>query len=424
MKRLVFLLFLLCTIALAHTFHGAAIAPNTLKGWIVTSDTGFIFYTPDCGLTWINQSFFTSRYFYDIFFFDEQKGWIGTNQGFIYYTQNGGTNWVSQAMGLSYFIYKIFFIDDSCGWAACYRPIIAQTINGGNLWQQIILPCPPFVYDSIDIRSISFVDRQKGWICAGQYIRDDFPYDTCFGGQGYIAKSSDGGLNWQLLLRDTIYDFFDIKMLDTLNGFVVGGNDRPMSAVVMRTFDGGNTWQNVTIPAQAKYLRSLKFVGNHAWAVGHNGTIIHSSNGGNTWSMQTSNVNATLYDVDFSDTLHGLVAGDSYVLYTHDGGNTWHIANLGIEEESWITPPSVHSSFSIYPNPARSFFVVRIPSSINSQMLKIFDVSGKLVKEIDSPSAHNGQVADKRVSLKGIKPGVYFVQVGNALVKAKLVVTR
>ncbi len=423
MKRLVFLLFLFCTIALAHTFHGAAMAPNTLNGWVVTSDTGCVYYTPDCGLTWINQSFLTSQYFMDVFFLNEQKGWIINNLGFVLHSDNGGNTWTTQVMGLSKWTCRIFFIDDSCGWAGCGLAVLGRTRHGGlnGSWEQICLPYPQFPQDTVDIWGISFVDSLRGWFCVGRIpYYDGWLQETLFtNGQGYIAKSTDGGLNWQLLLRDTIYDFFDIKMLDSLNGFAVGGNDRTMSAVVMKTFDGGNTWQNVTIPAQAKYLRSLKFVGNHAWAVGHNGTIIYSSNGGNTWSMQTSNVNTTLYDVDFSDTLHGLVAGDSYVLYTHDGGNTWHIANLGIEEESWIATPSAHSGFSFYPNPAKSFFVVRIPSSIKNQTLKMFDVSGKLVKELESFG-----VREMRVTLKGISPGIYFLQLNNEPETKKLVITQ
>ncbi len=54
----------------------------------------------------------------------------------------------------------------------------------------------------------------------------------------------------------------------------------------------------------------------------------------------------------------------------------------------------------------------------------MFDVSGKLVKEIDSPLAHNDQVAEMRVSLKGISPGIYFLQLNNELETKKLVITK
>jgi len=86
------LLLIICFVPITsgHTFHGVSMAPNTLKGWVVTSDTGLVFHTPDCGITWINQSFLTSRYFLDIFFLNGQKGWIGTDCGFIFYTDNSG----------------------------------------------------------------------------------------------------------------------------------------------------------------------------------------------------------------------------------------------------------------------------------------------------------------------------------------------
>jgi photosystem II stability/assembly factor-like uncharacterized protein len=396
MKRLLLLLFLFCTIAWAHTFHGVSMAPNTLKGWVVTSDTGYIYYTPDCGLTWTSQTTLTYRYLRDIFFLNDQKGWLCTTYGCVYHTENGGIYWSVQVMGLSKNSFRITFINDSCGWVGCRGAIVGQTIDGGQVWQQIWLPYPPFHVDTVDIWGISFVNRQKGLFCAGRFLKyiESLPGqgDTWFRkGQGYIGKSIDGGLNWQLLLRDTINDFFDIKMLDSLNGFVVGGNDRTMSAVVMKTSNGGNIWQNVTIPSQAKYLQSLEFVdNNHAWAVGHNGTIIHSNNEGNTWQMQTSNVNTTLYDVDFADTLHGLIAGDSYVLYTYNSGNTWNIANMGIEEDN-STFNAISSRLEVYPNPAKALTAIRysLPTE-GKASLQFFDISGKLVKTLDNEYKNAG----------------------------------
>jgi photosystem II stability/assembly factor-like uncharacterized protein len=410
MKRLVLLLFLFCTIALAHTFHGVSMVPNTLKGWVVASDTGLICYTPDCGLTWINQSFFTSRYFFDVFFLNEQKGWIGTDCGFIFYTDNGGQIWSIQVMGLACLIERFFLLDSNYIWVGCYTAILGRTTDGGQNWEQIMLPYPQFHYDTVDIHGVSFINKYKGWFCSGRYPGEGpCSGDTNYsGGQGFIATSADSGLNWQLLLRDTIYDFFDIKMLDTLNGFVVGGNDRTMSAVVMKTSNGGNAWQPVTIPSQAKYLRSLQFVGNHAWAVGHNGTIIHSNNGGNTWQMQTSNVNTTLYDVDFADTLHGLISGDSYVLYTYNGGNTWNIANVGIEEES-STHNAIHIMLEVYPNPAKTLTAIHYSLPAESKVsLQLYDISGRLVKTLVNEQKKQGNYSIN-LNSRTLSAGVYFL---------------
>jgi hypothetical protein len=94
----------------------------------------------------------------------------------------------------------------------------------------------------------------------------------------------------------------------------------------------------------------------------------------------------------------------------------------GVEEHLMLN--ATGNMLEVYPNPAKSFFVIRIPSFIKSQTVKMFDVSGKLVKEITSPSAHNAKVVEMRVSLDGIKNGVYFIKVGDEIVKEKLVVTR
>jgi len=72
----------------------------------------------------------------------------------------------------------------------------------------------------------------------------------------------------------------------------------------------------------------------------------------------------------------------------------------------------------IYPNPARTFFTVC--SILNSQnsMLRIFDVSGKIVKEVRCEKQNT------RISLDGIKNGVYFIQVDDKTKTNKLIVTK
>uniref|UniRef100_A0A7C6A9N4 carboxypeptidase T n=1 Tax=candidate division WOR-3 bacterium TaxID=2052148 RepID=A0A7C6A9N4_UNCW3 len=73
------------------------------------------------------------------------------------------------------------------------------------------------------------------------------------------------------------------------------------------------------------------------------------------------------------------------------------------------------------PNPARSILAIRTSPNTKWSILKIFDVSGKLIKEvIPSPSVlRNG--SEIKIPLQGIKPGVYFLQFG-AINKKFLVV--
>ena len=157
-------------------------------------------------------------------------------------------------------------------------------------------------------------------------------------------------------------------------------------------------------------------------------SLFYSVNSGRTYNLITRGLsgNDTTYlwtvpNVNSDSCKIKIIAYGPGWQYDESDG-LFRITTTGIEESSMFQV--LPFTLQVSPNPAKSFFVVRVPSSIKSQMLKMFDVSGKLVKEIDSPSAHNDKVAEMRVSLKGIKPGVYFIQVGDEMVKEKLVVTR
>jgi hypothetical protein len=83
-------------------------------------------------------------------------------------------------------------------------------------------------------------------------------------------------------------------------------------------------------------------------------------------------------------------------------------------EEEHSTLDAKRSTLEIYPNPAKSVIRVRVPfSGEEATAIKIFDVSGKLVREIASSSdwqtRNDSEVA---ISLKGINPGIYFLQLG------------
>src|SRR5262245_17454361 len=86
-------------------------------------------------------------------------------------------------------------------------------------------------------------------------------------------------------------------------------------------------------------LRAVQFVNaNEGWAVGDEGVIWHSFDGGQTWERQPSGVRASLVSLHFLDGYTGWVAGREalpsgqsagVLLYTRDGGVTWRRLLLG-----------------------------------------------------------------------------------------------
>lgn len=84
------------------------------------------------------------------------------------------------------------------------------------------------------------------------------------------------------------------------------------------------------------------------------------------------------------------------------------IGNCKLEIENW----------NVYPNPAKSYFTIYLPQTTNSSEIKIFDVVGKIVKEVRSKKQ------EIRISLDGIKNGVYFVKIDDNAELSKIVITK
>ncbi|MCI0473753.1 MAG: T9SS type A sorting domain-containing protein, partial [Ignavibacteria bacterium] len=88
-----------------------------------------------------------------------------------------------------------------------------------------------------------------------------------------------------------------------------------------------------------------------------------------------------------------------------------YIQTGAIEVNEIISLPLAKTSgVEIFPNPAKSVIRVRCPLSVKS--IKIYDVMGKVVKEITS-GIRNGTQNDNniRVTLDGIKNGIYFLSI-------------
>ena len=77
-------------------------------------------------------------------------------------------------------------------------------------------------------------------------------------------------------------------------------------------------------------LRRIKFASpTTGWAVGHRGSILHSSDGGESWAVQFRVAGVYLRDLDFVDKATGWVVGhEGTILATRDGGDTWRRQEL------------------------------------------------------------------------------------------------
>jgi photosystem II stability/assembly factor-like uncharacterized protein len=89
----------------------------------------------------------------------------------------------------------------------------------------------------------------------------------------------------------------------------------------------GNQWQQVAAPADTTLTRVRFLDATHGWAIGYDGTVLASTDGGKTWQLQQFDANwgRPYFDILFFDTDNGLLAGANGTLKkTSDGGKTWN----------------------------------------------------------------------------------------------------
>jgi photosystem II stability/assembly factor-like uncharacterized protein len=350
---------------------------------VVTIETTAVHHTTDFGTTWEPQDILTIRDFFDVFARDADNAWICGRVGVVYHTTDAGQTWDRQNLGGPKFATRIRFADENHGWAAGGEAILLHTSDGGEVWEMSFFPNPPYPSDTVDFQGLWLQDANTGWLVAGRFPEGD----TFAFGQGNIVRTTDGGANWDLQRKDTVFDFYDVAFHDAETGVVVGGEDRSMNGVVLRTTDAGATWSEVALPVGAMFLRSVKLVGDHlGWACGRNGTIIHTTDAGRTWTRQATGVDTTLFDIDFADSLHGMVAGNSVLLVTTDGGQTW-FRGLGGVTEPGGRSASVRSLVRVLTNPSvgRVAFALDRPGSTR---LAIYDAVGRPVHALAPGQLH------------------------------------
>ena len=137
------------------------------------------------------------------------------------------------------------------------------------------------------------------------------PVAMSAGPQWYWANPAPQG--------DTIED---VDFCGAGSGWAVGWN-----GTVLATTDGGVTWRRHASGVTSALLSVCFPTRSHGWATGADGVILHTADGGKHWAPQTSGTSEWLYGIAFADTLHGWAVGGSWdgpvLLATTNGGKTW-----------------------------------------------------------------------------------------------------
>jgi photosystem II stability/assembly factor-like uncharacterized protein len=92
----------------------------------------------------------------------------------------------------------------------------------------------------------------------------------------------------------------------------------PASAAV------SGTWTKQSPVFTGATLNSVEALSStEAWIAGTSGTVMHTSDGGATWTQQSVGTTEPIYKVAFKDAQHGWATSNNAVYFTTNGGATW-----------------------------------------------------------------------------------------------------
>ncbi|MFZ1978969.1 MAG: YCF48-related protein [Bacteroidota bacterium] len=281
---------------------------------------GSIVRTTDGGANWAIQTSGTRNNLQSVLFTDANTGTAVGDSGTILRTTNGGATWTSQSSGTTNSLLGVHFTDANTG-TAVGTNVILRTTNGGTNWTSQLNGTAPY------LSSVSFTDADKGCISGSDSL-----------GNGIILCTTDGGLNWTSWInqmqsgRPGSIHIYSICLTDTKTGTAVGetvvGNS--YLGTIFRTTDGGITWTSQT-SGTGSYLYSVCFTDtNTGTVVGDGGTILRTTDGGANWTRQSSGTTLPLHGVSFTDANTGTaVGGSGIILRTTNGGTSWTSQSIG-----------------------------------------------------------------------------------------------
>ncbi len=117
---------------------------------------------------------------------------------------------------------------------------------------------------------------------------------------------------------------FSVHFVDSSKGWIATAN-----GLILHTSDGGQNWSVQKDTSLA--LRSVHFATDSAgWVVGDSGTVLYTLNGGWDWYDQNSGVSADLHSVHAATKYEVWTVGDNGTsLHSSSGGATWNSQNNG-----------------------------------------------------------------------------------------------
>lgn len=141
---------------------------------------------------------------------------------------------------------------------------------------------------------------------------------------------------WTGIRNDGITNFHHIQAITNETVFTIGINNISNNVMLIKSLDGGTTWDSSLINDPMDYLNIYGFhfvdsqIGYVSGIKNFGGIIYKTNNAGATWTDVTPNLTGgPFYHVHFKNQNVGLASTNNKVYKTLNGGLTWQLVQIG-----------------------------------------------------------------------------------------------
>lgn len=279
---------------------------NENTGWAVGKN-GIIYHKEHPDSDWTRQNLEGTTNLLSVHASNPSQIWIAGEDGRIFYSNDAGLSWFPQISKVTDDLRSVFMLDGSSGWAAGNGGTIIRTNDSGGNWSELSGGTTAILND------IDFDELDRG-IVVGDTGTIYLSYD---GGESWEKDSS--GISLNLYAADLAFSpiYFDHATVAGWGGIILKKMIEPDSPE--------DTWQPIGWLSHEDLLNIHMFY-RTGWAVGHFGTIIHTTNGGFDWDVQHQDLDLSyhLYGIHFPSLNYGYAVGmQGKILKTENGGEYW-----------------------------------------------------------------------------------------------------
>ncbi|HYE94884.1 MAG TPA: T9SS type A sorting domain-containing protein [Rubricoccaceae bacterium] len=264
--------------------------------------------------------------FEDASFVSPTTGWVVDGEGRTHRTTDGGNTWTLRSDVTGY-LRSVAFVSQTKGWVGVLFSGIRlyETLDGGATMTNITNRISPAV---------------SGGICGLWAVNADTAYGVGqYSEPAYVIKTTNGGASWQStpIPAALATSLIDVYFFDGRRGLAVGGTngiDPGSRAVVLGTEDGGQTWTRRFVSSgtgtTSEWAWKITFPTPEVGYVSieyegstSTGKVLKTTDGGQTWTELPVPGGDSMQGVGFLTPLRGWTSGRGTTRTTTDGGATW-----------------------------------------------------------------------------------------------------